>query len=141
VGQLNRDKLGKAVETLKVRVKGQDQAIDAVNQILVRAYTGLSGLQHSSKHTESVLFFVGPTGVGKTELAKALAQFLFGDDEACLRFDMSGSITSMLISAWSERLLATLAMKKGDSSHQCSEEAPILLASIRRDRKGAPADS
>lgn len=89
--QLNREKLGKAVETLKVRVKGQDQAINAVNQILIRAYTGLSGLQHSSKQRtpKGVLFFVGPTGVGKTELAKALAQFLFGDDEACLRFDMS----------------------------------------------------
>lgn len=89
--QLNRDKLGKAVEALKVRVKGQDRAIAAVNQILVRAYTGLSGLQHSSKQRtpKGVLFFVGPTGVGKTELAKALAQFLFGDDEACLRFDMS----------------------------------------------------
>lgn len=89
--ELNRDKLSKAVETLKVRVKGQDQALEAVNQILIRAYTGLSGLQHSSKQRtpKGVLFFVGPTGVGKTELAKALAQFLFGDDEACQRFDMS----------------------------------------------------
>ncbi len=89
--QLNQEKLHGAVEALERRVKGQDHAIDAVNRVMIRAFTGLSGLQHSSKQRtpKGVLFFVGPTGVGKTELAKALAQFLFGDDEACLRFDMS----------------------------------------------------
>ncbi len=89
--QLNREKLKKAETTLAQRVKGQDEAIKAVNQVLIRAYTGLSGLQHSHKQRtpKGVLFFVGPTGVGKTELAKSLAHFLFGDDEACLRFDMS----------------------------------------------------
>ena len=89
--QLNRDKLANVVEALGRRVKGQDQAINAVRQVLIRAYTGLSGLQHSRKqrNPKGVLFFVGPTGVGKTELARSLAQFLFGDEEACLRFDMS----------------------------------------------------
>jgi len=89
--QLNHDKLKDTKTTLQMRVKGQDQAIEAVNKILVRAYTGLSGLQHSSKAKtpKGALFFVGPTGVGKTELAKSLAQFLFGDEDACIRFDMS----------------------------------------------------
>ena len=88
---LNHSKLKGTKETLKLRVKGQDQAIEAVNKILIRAYTGLSGLQHSAKARtpKGALFFVGPTGVGKTELAKSLAQFLFGDEDACIRFDMS----------------------------------------------------
>lgn len=89
--KLNYQRLKETQSTLKQRVKGQDQAIDAVNKILIRAYTGLSGLQHSIKARtpKGALFFVGPTGVGKTELAKSLAQFLFGDEDACIRFDMS----------------------------------------------------
>nr|WP_255480253.1 AAA family ATPase [Quadrisphaera sp. RL12-1S] len=52
---------------------------------------GLTGAQHrgSSSRPQGVLFFAGPTGVGKTELAKALAEVLFGADDACTRFDMS----------------------------------------------------
>lgn len=89
--QLNHDKLSSVKEELGRRVKGQEEAIEKVRQVLIRAYTGLSGLHHSHKQRtpKGALFFVGPTGVGKTELAKSLAQFLFGDEEACLRFDMS----------------------------------------------------
>lgn len=72
-------------------MKGQDAAISKVKDVIIRAYTGFSGLQHSSKQKKpkGTLFFVGPTGVGKTELAKSLAAFVFGDENACIRFDMS----------------------------------------------------
>lgn len=88
---LGRDKLATIRQCLKERVKGQDEAVEKVSSVIIRAYTGLSGLQHSRKQKmpKGMLFFVGPTGVGKTELAKALAQFLFGDEDACIRFDMS----------------------------------------------------
>lgn len=76
---------------LRERVKGQDEAIEKVKSVVARAVKGLSGLQHSgaSHKPKGVLFFAGPTGVGKTETAKALAEAVFGDENACIRFDMS----------------------------------------------------
>ena len=89
--ELSKDKLEQVEERLKERVKGQDSAVSKVKDVLIRAYTGFSGLQHSAKQKKpkGTLFFVGPTGVGKTELAKSLAEFVFGDENACIRFDMS----------------------------------------------------
>lgn len=89
--ELSRDKLADIENVLRCRVKGQDEAIDKVRDVVIRAYTGFAGLQHSAKQKKpkGILFFVGPTGVGKTELAKSLAEFLFGDETACIRFDMS----------------------------------------------------
>ena len=80
-----KEKLENAKETLKERVVGQDHAIEAmVNYI--RIY--YSGLAEKNKPVASV-FFMGPTGTGKTELTKALAEFLFLDESAIIRFDMS----------------------------------------------------
>lgn len=72
------------------RVKGQHVAITKTVDVIKRAMTGLSGLQHSSgTKPKGVLFFAGPTGTGKTETAKTLAERIFGDERSCIRFDMS----------------------------------------------------
>ncbi|MCM1143685.1 MAG: AAA family ATPase [Blautia sp.] len=88
---IDKDKIANLDELLKQRVMGQDQAVAKTVNIVKRAVSGLSGLQHSSGQNKprGVLFFAGPTGTGKTELTKALAEQLFGDENNCIRFDMS----------------------------------------------------
>ncbi|MFE0754467.1 ATP-dependent chaperone ClpB [Inquilinus sp. NPDC058860] len=80
-----RDKLLHMEEKLKTRVVGQDEALTAVANAVRRAR---AGLQDPNRPIGSFLF-LGPTGVGKTELTKALAEFLFDDDTAMVRIDMS----------------------------------------------------
>ena len=80
-----RKRLVNAEEILKKRVVGQDHAIKAV---LDSIYESRSGLNKKGQPIGS-FFFLGPTGTGKTELAKSLAEFLFQDETAILRFDMS----------------------------------------------------
>ena len=80
-----REKLLHMEETLSARVVGQDAAIEAVSNAVRRAR---AGLQDPHRPIGSFMF-LGPTGVGKTELTKALAQFLFDDETAMVRIDMS----------------------------------------------------
>ena len=77
--------------SLTSRVLGQEVAIRRSLDIIMRSATGLTGALSSGQATRprGVLFFAGPTGVGKTELAKALTQMVFGDERAYIRFDMS----------------------------------------------------
>jgi ATP-dependent Clp protease ATP-binding subunit ClpC len=80
-----KDRLLKLEETLHERVVGQDEAVNAVSEAVRRARVGLK----DPKKPIASFLFMGPTGVGKTLLAKALAQQIFGDEEAIVRIDMS----------------------------------------------------
>ncbi len=79
------EKLIRMEERLRQRVVGQDDAINAVSNAVRRAR---AGLQDPNRPIGSFIF-MGPTGVGKTELARALAEFLFDDEQAMVRIDMS----------------------------------------------------
>ena len=72
-------------ERLRMRVVGQDEALTAVSDAVQQGPGGHPGPQPAHRH----FLFLGPTGVGKTELARALAEFLFDDEQAMIRIDMS----------------------------------------------------
>ncbi len=81
----DRDKLLRMEEALHQRVVGQDEAVRAVSDAVRRARAGLS----DPNRPNGSFLFLGPTGVGKTELCKALANFLFDSEQAMVRIDMS----------------------------------------------------
>ena len=93
----NKERLNSLEERLHQRVKGQDEAIKAVVEVIKISQ---AGMQDENKPIGSLLF-LGTTGVGKTELSKALAEGLFDDEEALIRFDMSeysqkGDVTKLI---------------------------------------------
>ncbi|HVO29032.1 MAG TPA: AAA family ATPase, partial [Candidatus Paceibacterota bacterium] len=83
--ETDTDKLIRIEDVLRGRVIGQEEGITAVASALRRARAGLSDVNRPI----GSFMFLGPTGVGKTELAKALAEFMFNDDKALIRIDMS----------------------------------------------------
>ena len=79
------ERLSKLEEILKKRVIGQDEAVSTIAAAIRRGRTGLK----DPKRPVGSFIFLGPTGVGKTELAKAVAEVMFGDENAIIRIDMS----------------------------------------------------
>ena len=80
-----KERLLNMLEELKKRVKGQDKALEAITGAIQRARSGMS----DPNRPMGVFLFMGPTGVGKTETSKALSAFLFDDEQAMVRLDMS----------------------------------------------------
>jgi len=86
--QIDRDKIRYAEHEVQQRVKGQAHAVTHMLDLVKRAMTGV-GTQRKGARPRGVAFLAGPTGVGKTELAKTITSLLFGDEGAYIRFDMS----------------------------------------------------
>ncbi len=86
--KIDRDKVRQGEAFVHRRVKGQDHAVTHMLDIVKRAMTGVGAGRRGSR-PRGVAFLAGPTGVGKTELAKTITSLLFGDEGAYIRFDMS----------------------------------------------------
>ena len=120
-----RRRMQQAPEALQERIKGQPHAIEKSLDILARSILGLSGVQSGAMHTRprGTLFFVGPTGVGKTELAKAITELLFGDETLCHRFDMSEFMEESSVSRM-------IGAPPGHADHEKGGE--LINAALRR---------
>ncbi len=92
--QSETDKILKMEEYLHEKIIGQDEAVKAISKSIRRSRTGLG----NPDRPIGGFLFLGPTGVGKTELAKTLATFLFGDEDAMIRIDMSEYMEKFAVS-------------------------------------------
>lgn len=103
-----RDKLLRMEDALHERVIGQHEAVEAVANAVRRSRAGLS----DPNRPNGSFLFLGPTGVGKTELCKSLANFLFDTEEAMVRIDMSEFMEKHAVAVSLAHRLATSAMKR-----------------------------
>ena len=128
------EKLLKMEERLHARVIGQDKAVVAVSEAVRRARAGLK----DPKRPIGSFLFLGPTGVGKTELARALAEFLFDDETAMVRLDMSEYMEKFSVSRLVGSPPGYVGLRGGRPAHRGGPPASVQRGALRRDREGAP---
>ena len=110
-------------DALEKRVIGQDEAVKRVTETILRSRAGLS----DPNRPYGSFLFLGPTGVGKTELTKALAEFLFDTDEAMIRIDMSEFMEKHTVS----RLIGSPPGYVGyDEAGQLTESKRLIRMSL-----------
>ena len=132
--QAEAEKLLDMEEKLHGRVVGQDRAVVAVAEAVRRARAGLK----DPRRPIGSFIFLGPTGVGKTELARALAEFLFDDEEAMVRLDMSEYMERHSVSRLIGAPPGYVGYEEGGQLTEAVRRRPYSVVLARRDREGAP---
>ena len=127
-------KLVRLESTLHERVVGQDEAVSAVANAIRRSRAGLS----DPNRPIGSFLFLGPTGVGKTELARALAEFLFDDERAMIRIDMSEYHGEARRVAARGRPAGLRRLRRGRAAHRGGAPAALLRRAARRAGEGPP---
>ena len=131
------EKLIRMEDALHARVVGQDEAVSAVANAIRRSRAGLS----DPNRPIGSFLFLGPTGVGKTELARALADFLFDDARAMVRIDMSEYMERHRVPPGRARRPGTSATRRAASSPRRSAAGPTRWSCSTRSRRPTPTCS
>ena len=129
-----REKLLRMEEELGRRVIGQREAVEAVSNAVRRARAGLN----DPNRPLGSFLFLGPTGVGKTELTKALAAFLFDDDQAMVRIDMSEFMEKHSVARLIGAPPGYVGYDEGGRADRGGAAAAVPGDAVRRGREGAP---
>ncbi len=128
------EKLVHMEERLHQRVVGQDEAVSAVASALRRSRAGLQDLDRPI----GTFLFLGPTGVGKTELARALAEFMFDSQDAMVRLDMSEYMEKHTVSRLVGAPPGYVGYEEGGQLTEAVRRRPYSVVLARRDREGPP---
>ena len=128
------EKLLHIEDELHKKVIGQDDAIRVIASAIRRSRTGLS----SPKRPLGSFIFLGPTGVGKTLLAKTLAEFMFGNSDSLVRIDMSDFMEKHNVSRLVGAPPGYVGYEEGGLLHRKDQAAAIQRHTARRDRESAP---
>ena len=127
-------KLMRMEDELHKRVIGQHPAVEVISKAIRRSRAGLK----DPKRPTGSFIFLGPSGVGKTELARTLAEFLFGDDESMIRIDMSEYMEKHAVSRLVGSPPGYVGYDEGGQLTEAVRRKPYSRAAARRDREGAP---